>query len=449
MKNRSGEAYRMPPGWFGGSLLVDFTSREASEWFLSKRKYLIEEIGIDGFKCDGAEFVWGRDVFSSDGTWGDELRNAYPDKYLKAYSEFTKKYNPEAILFNRAGGVQASQNSISWTGDQRSSFSAFKDALRACMNASMSGIPFFAWDAAGFNDDIPTAELYKRGVAQAAFSPIMQVHSESPGDPQPSRARTPWNMAERTGDEDCINVYRKFSNMRMNLLPYLYTEARYTSITGIPMMRSMVFEYPEFTEKAEDLFQYMLGGSLLVAPVVEKGVKEWKVFLPEGEWYDLFSGRKYKGNQIIKCDADVDAIPVFVKAGSIVLMNLNQQYQFGGKIGNGIDSFDNLVFRIYPAGKTNYSMYEYTSMKEIFVSVSENRDKSSIHVEISPFSTDCTLNAFTAKPKAVSIDDRNNREHKSLDKLASSDEGYYFDEVSGSVYIKVQRSMKERKVTIS
>lgn len=449
MKNRSGEAYRMPPGWFGGSLLVDFTSREASEWFLSKRKYLIEEIGIDGFKCDGAEFVWGRDVFSSDGTWGDELRNAYPDKYLKAYSEFTKKYNPEAILFNRAGGVQASQNSISWTGDQRSSFSAFKDALRACMNASMSGIPFFAWDAAGFNDDIPTAELYKRGVAQAAFSPIMQVHSESPGDPQPSRARTPWNMAERTGDEDCINVYRKFSNMRMNLLPYLYTEARYTSMTGIPMMRSMVFEYPELKEKEEDLFQYMLGSSLMVAPVVEKGVKEWKVFLPEGEWYDLFSGRKYKGNQIIKCDADVDAIPVFVKAGSIVLMNLNQQYQFGGKIGNGIDSFDNLVFRIYPAGKTNYSMYDYTSMKEIFVSVSENRDKSSIHVEISPFSTDCTLNAFTAKPKAVSIDDRNNREHKSLDKLANSDEGYYYDKISGSAYIKVKGNMKERMVIIN
>ena len=212
LKLDNGDIYRMPDGWFGGSSLIDFTSEEATGWFLGKRKYLLDEIGIDGFKTDGGEFVWGRNVLASDGTKGDELRNAYPDLYAQAYFDFARKIIPDAITFSRAGGTFLGSHPAAWIGDQKSDFESFQNAIRATLSLSMSGIPFVAWDVAGFSGDIPTPQLYQRSIAQAAFSPIMQVHSEQSGDPVKSQARTPWNMAERTGDEECLNVYRYYAN---------------------------------------------------------------------------------------------------------------------------------------------------------------------------------------------------------------------------------------------
>ena len=369
LKNGDGSAYRLPSGtWFGNSLLVDFTNPQATDWFLSKRRYLLEDIGVDGFKTDGGEFVWGRDVTAFDGRKGDELRNAYPDLYAQAYFDYSRTLVPDAITFSRAGGAAMQNHPLCWVGDQRSTQKAFEEALRATLSASMSGIPFVAWDIAGFSGDVPTAELYQRAVAQAAFSPVMQVHSETSGDPNPSQARTPWNMAERKGDSACLDTYRFFANVRMNLLPYLYTEARHSSQTGEPLMRSMAYAFPEDERAAEKEFQYMLGGSLLVAPAVEMGKDTVDVYLPEGTWYGLFDGKTYPaGTHTVDCP--LGSLPVFVKAGSILPLNLGDSGQLGGSIGNAVDSYRNLTFWAYPGGG-EYTWYDYVNNREETVKVS-------------------------------------------------------------------------------
>ena len=369
LENGDGSAYRLPNGtWFGNSLLLDFTNTDAVDWFLSKRKYLLDEIGIDGFKTDGGEFVWGRDVTASDGRKGDELRNVYPDLYAQAYFDYSRTYVPDAVTFSRAGGASMQSHPLCWIGDQRSTQEAFEDALRATLSASMSGIPFVAWDIAGFSGDVPTAELYQRAVAQAAFSPVMQVHSETSGDPEPSQARTPWNMAERKGDDACLDTYRYFANVRMNLLPYLYTEARHSSRTGEPLMRSMAYAFPEDKTAAGYEFQYMLGGSLLVAPAVETGADTVEVYLPEGTWYGLFDGKTYAaGSHTVDCP--VGSLPVFVKEGSVLPLNLGASGELGSSVGNGVDAYQNLTFWAFPGGG-EYTWYDYVGGAEETVTVS-------------------------------------------------------------------------------
>lgn len=377
-----GSVYRLPSGtWFGSSLLVDFTDPEAAGWFLEKRRYLIDELGVDGFKTDGGEFVWGRDVAASNGLSGRELRNAYPDIYAQAFYDFINADGSQRVTFSRAGGSSMQTHPLCWIGDQLSDEQAFKSAIIAAQSASMSGIPFVAWDIAGFSGDVPTTELYCRSAAQAAFSPVMQLHSETSGDPEPSQARTPWNMAERKGSDTCLEVYRFYANLRMNLLPYIYSEAAYSCESGEPLMRSMAYEFPEDSRAADYEYQYMLGRSLLVAPVTDISGGRVELYLPEGEWYGFFDGERYEpGVHVIDCG--LDEIPVFVRAGAVIPLN-TAGGQLGSYVGNGTEGYTDLSFRFY-SEQAGCEWYDYVTGRsyELRLSGGETPPYSCEYVEM-------------------------------------------------------------------
>ena len=438
LDNGMGVPYRNRGGWYGNAVMPDFTNSSATDWWLSKRAYLLNEIGIDGFKCDGGEFVWGRNITASNGMKGDELRNLYPDLYVQAYYDFVKEYKPGGTVFFRSGGAGAGQHPIAWTGDQTSSFSAYRDAMRATMNASMSGVPFVTWDLAGFSGEIPGTELYKRSVAQAAFSPIMQLHSEWGGDPSPSVARTPWNMYERTGDIDCINIYRKFANCRMSMIPYLYNQAKYTNATGIPMMRSMAYEFPGDATAANMEFQYMLGENLLVAPIENEGQTEKLIYLPEGEWIDLFWGARRSGESLITYYAGLDALPVFVKAGSVIPMNLNGDYDFGGSVGNDTSSYNNFTFRIYPQGTTYYDYFDYVADEQLQLTVQENYGNGTVSVQVPGMTSERSLQIFTTRPTQIKIDGNTVNSFTDFNAFKMCSTGWYYDAEQHMVIISLQ-----------
>jgi alpha-glucosidase (family GH31 glycosyl hydrolase) len=361
-----GETYRMPNGtWFGNSLLVDFTNENAVNWFLEKRRYLIQDMGVDGFKTDGGEFVWGADIVSSDGRSGNELRNAYPDLYAQSYYDYANERNPGSVTFSRAGGSSMQSHPLCWVGDQKSTFEEYRAALSATLSASVSGIPFVAWDIAGFSGDIPSTELYLRSVAQAAFSPVMQLHSETAGDPVSSHARTPWNMAERTGKQECLVAYKFYANLRMNLMPYIYTEARHASAHGQPLMRCMAYEYPLDKVAAEFAYQYMFGRQLLVAPFVEEREDTFQVYLPEGVWYGFFDGVRYEGGKTYTLSCPAGELAVFAREGAILPVNTH-----GGVlpsyVGNSTSSYDTLGYMLFP-GTGAYTWFDYVAGREITV----------------------------------------------------------------------------------
>ncbi|MFC0187217.1 TIM-barrel domain-containing protein [Fictibacillus aquaticus] len=345
VKNSDGTPYRMPEGWFKESLLMDFSSDEGKQWWFNKRQYLLD-IGVDGFKTDGGEFVFGKQLQFADGRNGDEMRNQYPNDYIQAYYDFAANHKKgDAMTFSRAGYTGAQKFPAHWAGDERSTFEAFQRSLIAGLSSGLSGIPFWGWDLGGFNGDIPSAELFIRSAQMAAFCPIMQYHAESKAEF--NQDRTPWNIAERTGNPYAIEGYRFFANVRMNLLPYIYHQARISSETGVPLMRPLCLEFPEDSSVKTIFDEYMFGESLLVAPVIEEGSTERNVYFPDGTWYSLWTEEVVVGPAYRRVKAPLNTIPVFVKRGTVLLMNTDETLQLGSWVGNEIDSYKTPVARIY------------------------------------------------------------------------------------------------------
>lgn len=378
-KNPDGTPYRIPEGWFKDSLILDFTNPEAVNWWFEKRRYLVEDIGVDGFKTDGGEFVFGRDVRFYDGRTGREMRNLYPNEYVGAYYRFINQLNPNGgITFSRAGYTGAQKFPAHWAGDENSTFGAFKSSIIAGLTAGMSGISFWGWDLAGFSGDIPSAELYIRAAQMAAFCPIMQYHAESRGEF--NQDRTPWNIAQRTGEKRALDYFRYYARIRMNLLPYIYNEALKSVKNGLPLMRALIIEYPEDEKCADIEDQYMFGDNILVAPVVKENVTGRTVFLPYGKWVDFWNDTVFEGGVEIYIDAPLKKIPVFVKYNSIIPMNLNDEFKVGGSISNRLDSYEHLCFRVYG----NY-VKDYKFVDDFGNEVLINVDNDDICVEINRY----------------------------------------------------------------
>ncbi len=221
--------YRNRGWWFPGALLPDWTNPAATQWWLAKRRYLVDELGVAGFKTDGGEHAWGDELRYADGTRGAESNNRFALAYAEAYSSLFD--GGEGTVFSRAGFTGAGRAPCHWAGDEDSTWPAFRASITAGLSAAVSGVAFWGWDLAGFSGELPTVELYVRATAMAALCPIMQYHSEFTGNladadgRRPARDRTPWNVAEQRGDERALTLFRRFAVLRERLQPYLRAQA--------------------------------------------------------------------------------------------------------------------------------------------------------------------------------------------------------------------------------
>jgi len=309
-----GKPYRNRGWWFPGALLPDFTNPDAAAWWTEKRRYLIEDVGVDGFKTDGGEHAWGSDLRYADGTGGGETNNRYPVHYAAAYHRLLRSTGRNPVTFSRAGFTGAGGYPCHWAGDEDSTWGAFRASLSAGLSAGASGVFFWGWDLAGFSGEIPTPELYLRAMAAACFCPIMQYHSEFNHHRKPSRDRTPWNIAERTNDDQVLPIVRRFVELRERLVPYLDEQARRSLESGKPLMRPLCFEV-DGDERIWDFpYQWFLGDDLLVAPVVEEGSRRSRLYLPTGEWIDAWNGDEVTGAAVVEYSAPLHEIPVYIAA---------------------------------------------------------------------------------------------------------------------------------------
>lgn len=314
--------YRNRGWWFPLGLMPDLTDDRAAKWWTDKRRYLVEEVGIDGFKTDGGEHAWGDELVYLNGTKGDESNNRFPVAYAKAYGDLLESAGKAPVTFSRAGFTGSQAHGAFWAGDENSTWEAFRWSMLAGLSASASGVVYWGWDIAGFSGDIPTAELYLRAMAASVFVPIMQYHSEFNHHRTPSRDRTPWNIAELTGDDRVVPVTRALVELRERLIPYLAEQARVTIRTGRPLMRPLYFEYPDDEAVWEHPVQWLLGDELLVAPVIEPNVTSWPVYLPAGDWIDVWTGAAITGGDggtgggVVVADVPIDRVPVYARASA-------------------------------------------------------------------------------------------------------------------------------------
>lgn len=323
VREPDGSLHRVRPFWFRGGYLWDVTNPAEREWWLNKRAYLIDDVGVDGFKTDGGEHLWSTQVQFHDGQRGDEVWNEYPQRYTEAYYQFLTQRR-EGLVFSRAGFTGSQRAPAHWAGDENSTWDAFRHSILAGLSAGISGILFWGWDMGGFSGPLPSAELYLRGVAMAAFCPIMQYHSEFNQHREPSNDRTPWNMQEQTSDARVVPTFRFWVNVRLNLLPYIWREAQHAAQTGQPMMRALKLWHSEASD-----YQYFFGRDLLVCPVVEENAQFLDIFLPPGSWFDLWTKRYYEGGQRISLPVPIDTMPVFVRGGSRIPVRFGSSGAWG------------------------------------------------------------------------------------------------------------------------
>ncbi|MCI2048330.1 MAG: glycosyl hydrolase [Lachnospiraceae bacterium] len=324
--NKDGTPYEIPQGhWFEGSYIPDFTNGKAKNSWFGKRRYLLD-IGVDGFKTDGGEFIYSDNISAADGSDGRTMKNRYCQDYLNAYTEFIGE---NRVLFSRAGFTGAQKTPIHWAGDHQSTNEEFASVLSAGLSASMSGITFWGFDIGGFAGPLPTADLYLRATMMACFCPIMQWHSEPDGGQfsmlmpgaEGNNERSPWNIGKVYGDRALVDELRYFHWLRMNLQEYLYNSALCCVKQDKPMMRPLVFDWEDDPMAVENEDEYMLGESLLVAPLMKENSRSRDVYLPQGKWYGFFSHKSYQGNALV--NSKEERFPVFIKDGTGVVLVMN------------------------------------------------------------------------------------------------------------------------------
>lgn len=385
--NPDGSPYTIPDGhWFSGSMIPDFTNPEAVEWWFNKRKYLLE-IGVDGFKTDGGEFIYSDDITFFDGSTGREMKNGYAKRYIDAYTDFIGE---NRVLFSRAGYTGQQRCPVQWAGDQQSTWEEFRSILKAGLSAGLSGIPFWSFDIAGFAGPMPSMELYERSTQMAVFTPVMQWHSEPVGgqfaELMPSAKgindRSPWNMAEVYNDSDALERLRFHYNLRGNLIPTIYNEALKSQKTGQPMMRHLALCYPDDVNVHGIEDEFVLG-DLLVAPIMVEGQIKRNVYLPEGSWIDLWNKNQHSGRQWIKSEAYENRIPVYIREGGAVALNLDDSKKLGSYIGSGVEEYSNLCFYITGEdGKTSFFDDRGNDFDIVWSGGNVNIDRRSGKVEV-------------------------------------------------------------------
>jgi alpha-glucosidase (family GH31 glycosyl hydrolase) len=405
-----GSPHRVEPHapWFRNSLVLDFTNPDAANWWLKQREYLVKELGVDGFKTDGGEHIWDTQTRFHNGMRGTRGINNYPLAYESAYDRFMQDHrNRDFVLFSRAGYTGAQQYPCHWAGDEKSTWDAFRATLHALLNAGLCGIPFVGWDIAGFSGPLPSSDLYLRATAFSTFCPIMQYHSDVNKQRKPSRDRTPWNIQEQTGDTEVIPAFRMFANLRMNLLPYILSQAQYCCETGLPLMRTISLEYPHDANCRKYPYEYLFGDSLLIAPVTEEGVTTWPVFLPEGKWRDFWTGKIHNGPVELKVDAPRNRIPVYQKKGSVVVLNPDQTGELGSYVGNSTESFQHLTLQIFPGSRFETPILSSSQDAPILVTVDEVKDPKTIFINIPAIQRELELKITAEEPSSITVNHKN------------------------------------------
>jgi alpha-glucosidase (family GH31 glycosyl hydrolase) len=310
-----GTAYHNRGWWFPNALMPDLSAQRTRDWWVDKRRYLVKDLDVDGFKTDGGEHAWGHDLRYADGRRGDEGNNLFPVHYAHAFGDLLRSEGKPPVTFSRAGFTGSQAHGIFWAGDEDSTWEAYRNSITAGLTAASCGIVYWGWDLAGFSGPVPDAELYLRAAAASTFMPIMQYHSEFNHHQRPLRDRTPWHVADTTGDDRVVPLFRRFADLREQLVGYLAEQADLTVKTDRPLMRPLFFNHGDDSAVWDHPSQFMLGDDLLINPVTRPGARTWQTYLPQGHWVDVWSGTEHAGGRLVTREVPLDVVPVYCPAG--------------------------------------------------------------------------------------------------------------------------------------
>ncbi len=298
--------------WQPGMALVDFTSPAAVSWYQEKLASLLD-MGVDCFKTDFGERI-PLDCVYSNGMDPVKMHNYYTYLYNRTVYELLEKKRGkgEAVLFARSATVGGQKFPVHWGGDCWSDYESMEESLRGGLSLQLSGFGFWSHDIGGF-ESTSTPDVYKRWCAFGLLSSHSRLHGST-------SYRVPWAY-----DEEAVDVVRCFTRLKSRLMPYLWKTALTAHEEGIPTMRAMVLEYTKDKNCQYLDKQYMLGDSLLVAPIFnEEGMGEYYLPKDNGPWTDFFTGEEKEGGSWEERTYGYCEIPLFVRPNSILTLGARE-----------------------------------------------------------------------------------------------------------------------------
>ena len=296
-----------------GTDWIDFFNPEAAAAYWKHFNQLRVPLGIDAWWQDATEpendDLVGRRV--NNGRWAGELvRNVYPLLVNKTVYEGLMKAGKEPMILTRCGfpGIQRYGSAL-WSGDVGNDWEAFRRQITAGLGMQAAGIPWWTYDAGGFfrpgdqynNQDY--IERMLRWIQTSVYLPLMRVHGYMSNT-------EPWNYGE-----EAQRLFKVSLQERETLQPYIKACAERVSKEGYTLMRPLVFDFADDPQALRQKYEYMFGPSLLVSPITEPGVTEWKTYLPksEGGWEEIHTAEHFEGGQTVTTKVHKEFIPVFAR----------------------------------------------------------------------------------------------------------------------------------------
>ena len=327
---------------------VDPETKKTIPWVNSDKKFIRSMFKniLGPMEKDGVDFWW---LDWQQGMFDPKMKNLSNTWWINYafFSDMEKRRETRPMLYHRWGGLGNHRYQVGFSGDAVISWKSLD--FQPYFNSTASNVLYGYWshDLGGHIGSQIDPEMYTRWLQFGALSPIMRTHSQKGA----KLNKEPWVF-----NKEYCDIIRETIRQRYVMAPYIYTMARKGYDDGISLCRPMYYDYPENKEAYEFRNEYMFGDDVLVAPVtapVENGYAQVRVWLPEGEWYEWHTGALLKGNQIVERSFAVDEYPIYIKAGAILPMYLDNVMNL-----NGND--EEVAVTVFPGGgdTAEFKLYE-------------------------------------------------------------------------------------------
>ncbi|HEY1498454.1 MAG TPA: TIM-barrel domain-containing protein [Acidobacteriaceae bacterium] len=345
------------PSYDPGTRLYDAFNPAARQLYWQQVKSSLYDIGVDAFWMDSTEpgdlYSEAHGPMLAGATTalgnGSKYANAYPLMTTAAiYDGQRSAPDPQRVFtLTRSAFLGMQRNAAAaWSGDIATNFDTLRREIPAGLNYSLSGFPYWTTDIGGFlggdTSDPRYRELFVRWFQYGSFCPVFRVHG--------TRSN---NENELWSDGQAAQlILAQYDRLRYRMLPYIYTLAARTTLEGYTPMRALAFDFRYDGAALDKSDEFMLGPSLLAAPVTEAGAEARNVYLPAGtDWIDFWTGERVHGGESIRRETPLAIMPVYVRAGSILPMGPELEYA-------SQKPADPIELRIYPGNDGSFRLYE-------------------------------------------------------------------------------------------
>ncbi len=303
--------------WPGAAVFPDFSRPATRAWWAGLVKAFVS-VGLRGVWIDMNEpATWQPGGFPLDTVWDGEgkktdhreTHNVFASLMARATRDGVQQALPgkRPFVLTRAGFAGIQRHAAVWTGDMNSEWSHLAMAVPMMLNMGLSGVSLVGSDVGGYSGS-PSAELFARWIQLGALSPFFRTHVET-GTPD----QEPWSFGAKVEA-----ISKEYISWRYRMLPYFYALARRASVDGAPMLRPLLYEFPQDEAGVTVGDQLLLGSWLMAAPVSWGKALARRVYLPAGTWFDYHDGHLFEGGKAVSVGAPMERLPMLVRQGAIL-----------------------------------------------------------------------------------------------------------------------------------